>query len=121
MNISIILASLILATGGTRSFANEADGPRNIPLTPAELGVHHLLIPGTINIMAEVGGGQALSLGLAGQSSMARHDNANIMPSVGERSTVQVHVFVKATVSKRHTSLRGLFFVGESSSAAPLN
>ena len=96
MPTTFILAALVLAIG----VASEAEGPRNVPLRPAELGIHHLLIPGTINIMAEAGGGQ---------SSM-----------VTERRTVQVHVFVKAKFSNAHTSLKGLLFVGESPVAQSL-
>ena len=83
-----LVAALVLAVGVT----SEADGPRNLPMTPAELGIHHFLIPGTFDSVAEADG----------QKQESR-----------DRRTVQVHVFVKATNTQTGTLLKGMFFVGE--------
>ena len=88
MGFPLLVTALILAVGVT----SEADGPRNVPMTPAELGIHHLLIPGTIDGMAEADGQKTKS---------------------SERRTVQVHVFVKATITQAGTVLKGMFFMGE--------
>ena len=94
MTIPFLVTALILAVGVT----SKADGPRNVPMTPAELGIHHLLIPGTIDGMTEADGQETGT-----QKSR-------------DRRTVQVHLFVKATITQAGTVLKGMFFMGESSS-----
>ena len=80
--------------------AAETDGPKflTIPLASAEVGMHHLLIPGSINTMV---------------SDDVQKEGGGNKRKIGERRTVQVHIWVKATLMQTYTELRGIFFVGE--------
>jgi hypothetical protein len=75
----------------------------HIPLALHENPIQHLVIPGTIDIMAP------------NQPGNQQDEGGEKRQKLRERRTVQVHIFLMAASMPSCTILKGIFFVGEPS------